>query len=148
MPKGWQQEIRRWLFDAQGGLCHYCKRLMVRQGGNTFLACTTEHLVPLSEAGTWAIENLAAACRQCNNARGVIPVALFARYVRKFGPPDHKLLSNSNWMLRRRAPRAIASMRANGMAEEIINDVMRQKLEAAIIKKIALLEAAEREASA
>jgi 5-methylcytosine-specific restriction endonuclease McrA len=58
---------------CQKGRCIYCERELRLSSdppdGRTPLA-TLEHLVPQSKGGTDAQSNLAAACQQCNVARG------------------------------------------------------------------------------
>lgn len=52
----------------QGFRCIYCKRLFGKRG--TRLAATIEHLVAKADGGTNRQDNLAAACRHCNQHRG------------------------------------------------------------------------------
>jgi hypothetical protein len=72
----------RELKKAQGGLCYYCNRPMwvaepdavcrafnVSIGGARFLRCTAEHLMPRSEGGQDASDNIVAACRFRNQTR-------------------------------------------------------------------------------
>ncbi|MBM2576033.1 HNH endonuclease [Jannaschia sp. Os4] len=68
-------ETRRAKFRAQGGLCHYCG-LPMWEGGSPAptgcppgLQCTAEHLLPRSEGGTSAPDNIVAACLHCNRTR-------------------------------------------------------------------------------
>lgn len=139
---------QRWhLWQKQRGQCHYCKRCMTMQVDNTVLMCTVDHVVPRAHGGWRDPDNIVGACYQCNNARGTLPADLFARYVRRFGPPSASKLARSMHVLRRSLPRSAENMRNNGMAEPLINDVLRQKLEAAIRRKIALLDAAETRAA-
>jgi hypothetical protein len=54
----------------QGWRCHWCRRLLTR------LTATTEHLTPLSRGGALADpENIAAACADCNVAKGAMTAA-------------------------------------------------------------------------
>jgi 5-methylcytosine-specific restriction endonuclease McrA len=73
--------LRERLFELQGGLCYYCKVPMTRHfdASSHFFDtkrplaptdATLEHLVPRCEGGSNEIDNLAAACHACNNARG------------------------------------------------------------------------------
>ncbi len=50
------------ILGRQGGLCVLC--------GQPCKSPSIEHLVPRSDKGSNMIENLAASCRTCNNARG------------------------------------------------------------------------------
>lgn len=127
---------RDFLFQDQRGFCKYCARQMTMDIEDEHLVCTIDHVKPRAEGGHTLVENIVGACRQCNNGRGVIPYEIFARYVRRFGPPKYDLSHKSNWGLRR----ARDHMRENRMPEPLINDVLKQKLEAAIRAKIAALD--------
>jgi 5-methylcytosine-specific restriction endonuclease McrA len=116
--------VRQKLMEMQGGACHYCKRTMTIER-HPKLMCTIDHVVPQAHGGEDTMANYVGACSQCNNARGTIPSRLFARFVRRFGVTDSAAISRS----RRRRLVAIQHMRANGLAEDRINDVMRAKLE-------------------
>ena len=51
------------------GKCIHCNsRLVVSGAGET--EATVEHIVPLTLGGTDALNNLALACRRCNNLKG------------------------------------------------------------------------------
>lgn len=47
------------------GTCAYCGKTM-RKGERL----TKDHLVPLSEGGTWALDNIIPSCRACNESKG------------------------------------------------------------------------------
>jgi 5-methylcytosine-specific restriction endonuclease McrA len=81
--KTFQQRERRLLAslreqaaDAQGNLCCWCGRPMLRQRiaatpkAEHGRVCTAEHLVPISRGGRVTAENIRAACRDCNRQRG------------------------------------------------------------------------------
>lgn len=61
--------LRARLFAAQGGRCCWCGLGMdlKGQGGR---GVTLEHLTPRAKGGADGEDNLAAACRRCNAARG------------------------------------------------------------------------------
>jgi 5-methylcytosine-specific restriction endonuclease McrA len=62
--RGYDREYRRTrleVLDESGGICHWCGR----PG-----ATTADHLVPTSRGGTSDRDNLVAAHRSCNSARG------------------------------------------------------------------------------
>lgn len=66
-----KRRIKQDLFRKYGDKCFYCKKTLV-------ISCATiEHLIPLSEGGTWHIKNLRIACVCCNNLRGNKPVWVF-----------------------------------------------------------------------
>lgn len=84
MTKNGRIRIRAVLWLKQGGLCCYCERPMVRAdeharvAANQFgITCveverrraTIEHLKRQCEGGTDALDNLALACRGCNEGR-------------------------------------------------------------------------------
>jgi hypothetical protein len=72
MPQQWNTNSRRrakvtqLVLARDGGICHLC-----RQSGAT----TVDHLVPQSAGGPqWSLDNLAAAHKSCNSARGATPL--------------------------------------------------------------------------
>ena len=68
---GFSSTMRRYarlkLAKQQGNKCYYCGRGFT-EGGSTSL--TLEHLRPKCEGGEDIISNFAAACAECNHARG------------------------------------------------------------------------------
>lgn len=53
-------------FDFNGqriSLCRYCN------GRFPYKKLTIDHIFPRSKGGTWNLENLALACRSCNNKK-------------------------------------------------------------------------------
>lgn len=78
MNRGERRRLRTQLWEAQGGLCCWCDRMMNRQPGSDAhpepLNVTLEHLTPRNLGGTDAIENLAAACFECNQNRADLPL--------------------------------------------------------------------------
>jgi len=70
----YKRRKRARLYERQGGLCFYCKRLMVLAKGGDDGRCpsdlaTIEHLEPKSRGGTMSDANTVAACFWCNNDR-------------------------------------------------------------------------------
>lgn len=62
--------LRLRAYNAQGGLCHWCKQPMKRDCGPTDpRLLTADHLVPLYAGGKTQPDNIVAACRHCNNTR-------------------------------------------------------------------------------
>lgn len=66
---------RKEMFEAQSGLCHWCKRTMLLylpNGGKvpTNDYATFEHLHPARAGGKWTRQNIVLACWECNKARG------------------------------------------------------------------------------
>jgi 5-methylcytosine-specific restriction endonuclease McrA len=59
------------IWDKCGGRCHYCGCEL-----HPFWTFTIDHLIPKSRGGTNAIENLVAACPDCNHAKGDSLVAV------------------------------------------------------------------------
>lgn len=54
------------------GRCIFCLRaISVGEGGELDPSVTLEHIVPRSHGGDDRIENLALACRPCNNEKGM-----------------------------------------------------------------------------
>ena len=56
------------LIAAQEGRCCYCKRRFTPTGATI---ATFEHKKPRMYGGTFAVANLAAACKHCNQHRGM-----------------------------------------------------------------------------
>lgn len=73
MPKS--AIVRQELFDAQRGVCHYCRAQMTMTHGD--LMCTIEHIKPRSRGGKNNRENLVGACWQCNGIRGSMDYDVF-----------------------------------------------------------------------
>jgi 5-methylcytosine-specific restriction endonuclease McrA len=61
---------RRMCYERQEGLCYYCsKKLQLTHSKRNNFA-TIEHLLQISYGGTWRNDNIAVACKPCNNKRG------------------------------------------------------------------------------
>ncbi len=56
-------EDRKRIIAAQKNLCYYCGKKMGKD-------VTIDHIVPLSRGGSNSPENLVAACKSCNSAKG------------------------------------------------------------------------------
>ena len=54
----------------QGNCIHCNTRLMITERGELVGKATVEHIVPRTHGGTDALENVALACRSCNNEKG------------------------------------------------------------------------------
>ncbi len=63
-----KKRIRHELAVQQRHRCFYCKRFFGPKG--TSLAATIEHLKAKMDGGSDKRDNLAAACRHCNQHRG------------------------------------------------------------------------------
>ena len=66
-----KRALKERLFERDGERCCYCKRKL------KFQYATLEHVVPLSQGGSWNISNLLLACRRCNFNRGDMSVEDF-----------------------------------------------------------------------
>ena len=54
------------------GKCIFCnKKLYVEADGTPDPNVTVEHIIPRSKGGTDDLENLALACKGCNNEKGI-----------------------------------------------------------------------------
>ena len=80
------------LFYKQKGLCYWCKRSM-DLGGTGPKAATREHLIPQSRGGKNVmkvgsgpkrkrVNNVVAACHECNNKRGNMDAHTFKSTMR------------------------------------------------------------------
>lgn len=72
------QRLRTLAFHAQSGRCYYCSarmwlsspdELSLRPKTAAPFQCTAEHLVARVDGGTNSPDNIAAACRLCNERR-------------------------------------------------------------------------------
>ena len=68
----WRRVARIEARAKQGGRCLWCLWPITRD------ETTADHLNPRSNGGT-DNDNIAAACEDCNKARGSIPVSIFRR---------------------------------------------------------------------
>ena len=71
----WASRYRQELWE-QDKTCHWCKRQTLYDansrtghGRQRPRSATIEHVIPLSEGGTWDKKNLVLACRKCNKTR-------------------------------------------------------------------------------
>jgi CRISPR/Cas system Type II protein with McrA/HNH and RuvC-like nuclease domain len=68
-----RKKLRDYLVRLQRGLCYYCEALMDNTGlrpGNPVLAVTLDHKLPQARGGNDTLDNLCAACQDCNNKKG------------------------------------------------------------------------------
>ena len=67
---------RRSAWRRSNGHCWYCG--LTLDPFNTF---TLDHVVPQSQGGTNAVENLVAACKSCNSSKGQKSVAEYRTHM-------------------------------------------------------------------
>ena len=71
-----KRRIKQRLFDAQRGLCFYCRVEMRMDGPSPTTGrigpreATFDHIKPKAMGGTSALSNLVLCCCRCNNERG------------------------------------------------------------------------------
>jgi len=71
------------LWDAQRGRCCYCERPLLRDAKQNHPArCTLEHLRRKADGGRDNVDNLALACRECNEGRGSLDWLTYTSLVR------------------------------------------------------------------
>lgn len=83
MPKRWSQLTirRRIIWNVRGPYCEYCGRRTTKP--ETYfevqhpLMATVDHRIPVCRGGTSDWDNLALACRDCNEFKGDMTVAEF-----------------------------------------------------------------------
>ena len=69
-----KRELKRRLFRGrQQASCCFCNRVLGQR------VATLEHVLPLSEGGSWHISNLRISCKACNQERGVLEFGDFLR---------------------------------------------------------------------
>lgn len=59
-----KNQIREMLLKKQSGVCFYCRKPLLLEDA------TIDHITPKSKGGSYALENLVAACRPCNQEKG------------------------------------------------------------------------------
>lgn len=75
-------QLRR-IYDAQRGICAYCKRPMLDPRWHLQRTPiqddwpTRDHFIPIADGGTDNDDNIVIACYQCNNAKGNTPAEEF-----------------------------------------------------------------------
>ena len=68
----YQTTLRAFVYHRDGGKCQYCGK-----GPGKDNPLTLDHIVPKSAGGTDRTDNIVAACRRCNYAKGDLPVEQF-----------------------------------------------------------------------
>lgn len=63
-PKVRRPNVKRTLLRKQSNKCLYCECHLDAR------SMTIDHMIPRSRGGSNTLENLAAACSKCNNAKG------------------------------------------------------------------------------
>lgn len=69
----WRRKKGR-IIARDGDKCHYCELPFVGKGD---YMCTFDHIIPVSQGGTNADDNLVLAHRKCNENRGITPYYLY-----------------------------------------------------------------------
>ena len=74
------------LFAAQEGRCCYCRRFLLLSNAPYYRsrrdAATLEHLRRRADGGRHSLDNLALACKACNDGRGVIDWLTYTSWIR------------------------------------------------------------------
>lgn len=97
--------IRAYRSDArakQGGRCKYCgDRLTAKDA-------TADHVVPRKRGGANSRENIVAACRPCNKAKGHLSENQYKKRLREpeTGAPWGVILCHVSWRLNRAVSRS------------------------------------------
>lgn len=59
------------LVEQEGGwFCHYCQREIRRMPYTRPAQATVDHIIPQSQGGRTAMDNLVLACYHCNTTKG------------------------------------------------------------------------------
>ena len=72
--------LRRKVLIRDRWHCHYCDVMLYEQEGPT-----VDHKVPKSRGGKNTLDNLVAACRWCNCAKGDMPYELYVAILEEVG---------------------------------------------------------------
>ncbi|MEZ0169903.1 HNH endonuclease [Microvirga sp. TS319] len=78
--KAYIKVCRQNALHRQGGLCHYCDTPLTSE------TVTADHKHPRAKGGRHTSMNIAAACSDCNNAKGNMTEGQFFKAVKK--PPS------------------------------------------------------------
>jgi len=73
------KQTRQLVFEKTNHCCFYCGRQLAKLGRDA----TIDHLKHVYRGGTDDIDNLVAACRSCNSARGGMTPEEFAVYLKE-----------------------------------------------------------------
>jgi len=65
----WGQKQLRWLIFRDGLNCCWCKKKCELKGRSSGIAPSREHVIRKAEGGSFQMDNLKVACRQCNSER-------------------------------------------------------------------------------
>lgn len=76
-----RQEFRAQALAEQDGRCHYCKSIITER------TATADHKWPVSRKGRTTKANIAAACENCNKAKGSLSHIEMYRLTKKGQPP-------------------------------------------------------------
>jgi 5-methylcytosine-specific restriction endonuclease McrA len=87
-----KREIRKKVWDKSDKKCFYCRVEMVFKGKQNGKFMTMEHLIPKSQGGRLTEDNIVAACRACNKARGDKSIYEFVNENKK----DHSMASDND----------------------------------------------------
>lgn len=60
-------QLRQHVLDLDGYFCAYCRLSEVLSG----ISLSVDHIIPVAKQGKSTLENLCAACRSCNEFKGV-----------------------------------------------------------------------------
>ena len=72
-----KRKIRKRLFGDRDTVdCCFCSTKLSKE------TATLEHRQPLALGGSWSLSNLALACKQCNNERGIADFNEFRNWKR------------------------------------------------------------------
>jgi 5-methylcytosine-specific restriction endonuclease McrA len=72
LPRFSKNSLRDRLAEAQNWRCCWCYTAMEMDGCSP-TAASIEHLIPTAVGGRHEIDNIAVACRRCNNSRPATP---------------------------------------------------------------------------
>lgn len=71
-----RRRSRRILFERQGGLCHWCNKIMTlnRRAVSSPEYATFEHLKERARGGKWNFANIVLSHNSCNEARNLAKI--------------------------------------------------------------------------
>lgn len=93
--RAWLRVMRQDALSEQRGRCIYCKAPLSLRNA------TADHLKPRCRGGTYAKENIVAACGPCNRAKGSLSEGQFFKMIRRDLPSGQPPAIIAIWASRR-----------------------------------------------
>jgi 5-methylcytosine-specific restriction endonuclease McrA len=77
--RGMSYLILQEAFNRQHGLCFYCKKKLRKDHTTHF-----DHKIPRHRGGSQSLQNIVAACKDCNQLKGTRTATEFRRFLKSY----------------------------------------------------------------